>query len=65
VEALTLQYESARMDQATDPNRWEVLDQPALGDKPVNKSFALNMGLGTFASLFVGLALALAIRPKS
>ncbi len=65
VEALTLQYESARMDQATDPNRWEVLDAPALGDKPVNKSFALNMGLGTFASLFVGLALALAIRPKS
>lgn len=62
---LTLRYEQALMEQTTDPNRWEILDEPQLADKPVNKRFALTAGLGFFISLFIGLCTALVLKPRS
>jgi uncharacterized protein involved in exopolysaccharide biosynthesis len=53
------------MDEATDPNRWEVLDEPQLADKPVNKRFGLSLGIGFAASLFVAIVAALSIKPKA
>lgn len=61
---LGVRYEQALIDQATDPNRWEVLDRPELADKPVNKRFGLTFGIGFAASLLLGLILALSIRPR-
>lgn len=62
---LTVKYEQAAMDEATDPNRWEVLDEPQLADKPVNKRFGLSLGIGFAASLFVAIVAALSIKPKA
>lgn len=62
---LTVKHEQALMDEATDPNRWEVLDKPELADKPVNKKFGLSLGIGFAASLFLGILVALSIRPKA
>lgn len=61
---LNLKHEQALMDEASDPNRWEVLDKPELTDKPVNKKLGLSLGIGFFASLTVGVLSALLIRPK-
>lgn len=61
---LEVKYEQAQIDEATDPNRWEVLDKPELADKPVNKQFGLSLGLGFIASLFVGFVVALSTKPK-
>ncbi len=45
VTQLRLQYEQSRLDSLDDPNRWVILDQPAIDEDPVNKNFARNMGL--------------------
>ncbi|MDI9636797.1 hypothetical protein QPK87_39015 [Kamptonema cortianum] len=64
IKQLTVQWEQAELDRASDPNRWEILDQPELADKPVNKRFGLSLGIGLATSLFLGLLVALAVRPK-
>lgn len=37
------QYELARIQSNRDPSRWQVLDEPAIGDRPVNKDY-VKMG---------------------
>lgn len=61
---LTVQYEQATMEAASDPNRWEVLDQPELADKPVNKRFGLSLSVGLLGGLFAGLCIALVRNPR-
>ncbi len=55
------QYEMARLQVATDPNRWEVLDEPALGNegRPVNKRWVRYPAVAGVLGLMVGTTLAL------
>jgi uncharacterized protein involved in exopolysaccharide biosynthesis len=56
------QLQVAAVQQARDPNRWEVLDEPYVEDKPLNKSYLRNCG----AALAIGLlfSLLLCSRPQ-
>ena len=53
------QYQLASLQAERDPNHWEVLDQPAVDDKPVNKSFSKNGMLSLIAGLALGSLFAL------
>ena len=44
VQTLTNQYLTASLQAQRDPNRWVVLDDPYVDEKPTNKSFS-RMGL--------------------
>lgn len=54
VAQLEAQYSLAALQQGRDPNRWELLDEPEVDDKPVNKGLGKNIGLGVGAGLFLG-----------
>ncbi|HVT13177.1 MAG TPA: Wzz/FepE/Etk N-terminal domain-containing protein [Fimbriimonadaceae bacterium] len=53
LQQLQAEHELAKIQEDRDPNRWEVLDEPEVDDKPVNKSFSKNGAM----SLIIGLAL--------
>lgn len=57
------QYELAKLQADRDPNRWQVLDEPEIDDKPVNKSFSKNGGLSALLGLALGCFAAL-VWPK-
>lgn len=64
LKQLLVASETAEMEAASDPNRWEVLDRPQLADKPVNKRFGLSMGIGLLAGLFLSVTIALVRKPS-
>ncbi len=55
------QLQVATIQKTRDPNKWEILDEPYVEDKALNKSFLRNCTM----SLFLGsiLAMALCLRP--
>lgn len=55
VQQLTNQSLTASLQSQRDPNRWVVLDEPWVNEKPVNKSFGRSMLIGGFLGLVVGL----------
>jgi uncharacterized protein involved in exopolysaccharide biosynthesis len=63
VQTLTTQYLTASLQAQRDPNRWVILDEPWVDDRPVNKSFGRTALVGAFLGLFVGVALAVIRRP--
>ena len=65
LQQLQEQAQVASIQQARDPNRWEVLDAPHLGDEPVNKSILRNTALSLALGLFAAVSLASALgRPR-
>ena len=53
------QYQLASLQAERDPNHWEVLDQPEVDDKPVNKSFSKNGMLSLIGGIALGSLFAL------
>ncbi|HEY3285320.1 MAG TPA: Wzz/FepE/Etk N-terminal domain-containing protein [Armatimonadota bacterium] len=67
VQQIRIQYESARLLAATDPNRWEVLDPPALSNdgRPVNKRWVVNAAMLGVLGFLLGSAIVLVrTRPR-
>lgn len=60
LQQLQAQYELAQLQADRDPNRWEVLDEPEVDDKPVNKSLGKNGALSAFLGMVLGCFAALA-----
>lgn len=54
LQQLQAQYKLAEVQAAREPNRWQVLDDTEVEDKPVNKSYAKNGGLSLLLGLFLG-----------
>ena len=60
LQQLQAQYQLADLQADRDPNKWEVLDEPLVDEKAVNKSFSKNgilsllagCALGTLAAMF-------------
>ncbi|MEI7984653.1 MAG: Wzz/FepE/Etk N-terminal domain-containing protein [Armatimonadota bacterium] len=60
VQQLETQFQLASLQANRDPNHWEVLDEPRVDEKAVNKSFSKNgilsllagCALGTLAAMF-------------
>ena len=60
LQQLQSQYELASLQADRDPNHWQVLDEPRVDDKAINKSFAKNgimsliggCALGAFFAIF-------------
>jgi uncharacterized protein involved in exopolysaccharide biosynthesis len=63
IQQLQAQAQLAELQAERDPNRWEVLDEPRVDEKPVNKSLSKNGILSLIAGLALG-ALAAMIAPK-
>jgi uncharacterized protein involved in exopolysaccharide biosynthesis len=63
VQQLQAQYQLASLQADRDPNHWEVLDDPRVDDKAVNKSFSKNGILSLIAGLALG-AIAALFAPK-
>ncbi len=60
VKQLRVALEQARMEVARDPERWEVLEEGAIQNTPVNKNWLKNLGLGAVGGLFLGVMLHIA-----
>jgi len=60
LQQLQGQYALARLQADRDPNHWQVLDEPEVEDKPVNKSFSKNLSLAALAGIALGAFAALA-----
>jgi len=54
VQQLTSQYLTASMQAQRDPNRWVILDEPWVSDRPVNKSYGRGALIGLFCGLLLG-----------
>ncbi len=54
VQQLETQYQLADLQADRDPNRWEILDEPRVDEKAVNKSFSKNGILSLFAGCALG-----------
>ena len=59
VAQLQAQYQLASLQSDRDPNNWEVLDEPRVDDKAVNKSFSKNLTLSMIGGLALGALFAL------
>lgn len=59
VGQLTGQYELATLQSDRNPNNWQVLDEPEVDDKPVNKSLTKNLTLSAIGGLALGSLVAL------
>lgn len=59
VTQLRLQVEQARFEKEDDPNRWEVLDAPSIGEKPINKNYTRNILLAVLGLNFFAVPIAL------
>jgi polysaccharide biosynthesis transport protein len=67
LQQLQGQYELAALQAGRDPNRWEVLDEPRVDEKPVNKSLSKTGILSLLAGCALGCLVALLAprrRPK-
>ncbi len=62
VQQLTNQNLMATLQAQRDPNRWVILDEPWVEDKPVNKSFGRGALLGLFLGSLLGIAAAMTRR---
>jgi uncharacterized protein involved in exopolysaccharide biosynthesis len=63
LQQLEAQAQLAELQSERDPNRWEILDDPRVDEKPVNKSLAKNGILSLFAGIALG-CLAALFAPK-
>lgn len=54
LQQLQAQVEMARIQALRDPNRWQVLDDPEVDDKPVNKSYSKNGAMFGILGLLIG-----------
>ena len=59
LQNLYTQYELVKLQAIKDPNRWQVLDDAVLSDKPINKQYGLRFAMGMVFGLFIGVSLAL------
>ena len=65
LQQLQAQRQFASIQQARDPNRWEVLDDPYVEDKPLNKSLLRNGATSLFAGLLIAVCAAMLLgRPS-
>ena len=64
LQQLEAQLQVATLQEARDPNRWEVLDAPRISEEPINKSFARNGALSLIVGLFLAFSLAMALGRK-
>lgn len=62
VQQLRVSLEQTRMELSRDPNRWEVLENGTLKERPVNKRWKLNLAVGMVGGLVVGSLLAFLTR---
>lgn len=53
------QLQLATIQQVRDPNKWEVLDEPYIEDKPLNKSYLRNGAMSLLAGFLVSLIVCL------
>lgn len=60
LQQLQAQSEIASLNAERDPNRWQVLDEPQVEEKPVNKSFVKNGAISIAGGMALGSLLALA-----
>lgn len=59
LQQVQAQYELAKIQEMRNPNRWQVLDEPEIGEDPVNKSYSktgvifglLGLAIGTIAAM--------------
>lgn len=54
VQQLRVSLEQARMEMSRDPNRWEVLEEGTLQERPVNKRWRRNIALAFLAGVMLG-----------
>lgn len=54
VQQLRVALEQARLEMSRDPNRWEVLEEGTLKERPVNKRWKLNLAIAVAGGLMVG-----------
>lgn len=59
VNQLASQYESAKIEFATDPQSWSVLDEPYADEKPINKNKVRSGVIGAFIGFVLGLFFAM------
>jgi uncharacterized protein involved in exopolysaccharide biosynthesis len=62
VQQLTNQYLTATLQSQRDPNRWVILDEPWVNEKPINKSFGRGALVGLVLGFLVGTAWAVSTR---
>ena len=62
VQQLTNQYLTAPLQSQRDPNRWVILDEPWVNEKPINKSFGRGALVGLVLGFLVGTAWAVSTR---
>lgn len=57
---VTMKFEAqlavARLSEGNDPNRWNIVDDAVVADKPVNKSFLRNCTIGAILGILFGCA---------
>lgn len=58
VQQVRLELEQARLDRTNDPNRWEVLDEPYLEPKPINKRYGRNGAVALLLGVVLGAVIA-------
>lgn len=54
VQQLRVALEQARLEMSRDPNRWEVLEEGTLKERPVNKRWKLNLAIAVSGGVMVG-----------
>ncbi len=54
LQQLQAQYKLAEVQAAREPNRWQILDDAEVEDRPVNKSYTKNGILSLMLGLFFG-----------
>lgn len=54
VQQLRVALEQARLELSRDPNRWEVLEEGTLQERPVNKRWRRNIALALLAGIMFG-----------
>jgi uncharacterized protein involved in exopolysaccharide biosynthesis len=54
LQQLQGQYEIAKVQEGRNPNKWEVLDEPWVDDRPVNKGLLRATAASMFLGLFLG-----------
>ncbi|MDW8103875.1 MAG: Wzz/FepE/Etk N-terminal domain-containing protein [Armatimonadota bacterium] len=60
VKQLRVALEQARLEMSRDPNRWEVLEEGTLKERPVNKRWVRNTAVALSVGLMLGAATAVA-----
>ncbi len=64
LQQLEAQLQVATLQEARDPNRWEVLDEPRLADDPVNKSLLRNGAISVIVGFIIACVVATSLGRK-